>query len=79
MNQPSSSNVVWHQSQVTVQNHEDLLGQQPRTLWFIELIASRKSTPAYAMERTLIDDGRACYALASDNVKHGYNQLPAHR
>lgn len=74
MNQTSSSNVVWHQSQVTVQNREDLLGQQSRTLWFTGLSASGKSTLAYAMERALIDQGRACYVLDGDNVRHGLNK-----
>lgn len=74
MDQPLSSNIVWQKSQVSTQDREDLLGQQPKTLWFTGLSASGKSTLAYAMERALIDEGRACYVLDGDNVRHGLNK-----
>ena len=74
MNQPINSNIVWHTSQVATQDREDLLGQQPKTLWFTGLSASGKSTLAYAVERALIDEGRACYVLDGDNVRHGLNK-----
>lgn len=73
MNSPAS-NIVWHKSQVTACDREDLLGQQPKTLWFTGLSASGKSTLAYAVERALIDEGRACYVLDGDNVRHGLNK-----
>ncbi len=74
MNSPSSSNIVWHKSRVSTRDREDLLGQLPKTLWFTGLSASGKSTLAYAVERTLIDDGRACYVLDGDNVRHALNK-----
>jgi len=74
MNELSNSNIVWHTSQVTTQDREDLLGQRPKTLWFTGLSASGKSTLAYAVERALINEGRACYVLDGDNVRHGLNK-----
>lgn len=74
MTQLSSGNVVWHKSQVTADEREKLLGQRARTLWFTGLSASGKSTLAYAVERALIAEGRACYVLDGDNVRHGLNK-----
>lgn len=67
-------NIVWHQGQVSAAERAHLLGQQPQTLWFTGLSASGKSTLAYALERALIDSGRACYVLDGDNVRHGLNR-----
>ena len=65
--------VVWHRSNVTTGDRERLLGQRPLTLWLTGLSASGKSTLAFALERKLIDAGRACYVLDGDNVRHGLN------
>ena len=60
--------VVWHRSNVTTGDRERLLGQRPLTLWLTGLSASGKSTLAFALERKLIDAGRAFYVLDGDNV-----------
>lgn len=36
--------------------------------------AAGKSTLAYALELELIKQGRACYVLDGDNVRHGLNR-----
>lgn len=70
----SNKNIVWHGSHVAYNERAELLGQNPLTLWLTGLSASGKSTLAYALERALIDAGRACYVLDGDNVRHGLNR-----
>lgn len=74
MAQQSNPNIVWHGSHVELSERVRLLGQRPLTIWLTGLSASGKSTLAYALERALIDAGRACYVLDGDNVRHGLNR-----
>lgn len=74
MSNQINENVVWHGGQVSQAERSALHGQQPLTLWLTGLSASGKSTLAYALERALIDSGRACYVLDGDNVRHGLNR-----
>ena len=69
-----NQNVVWHGGQVTFAERTKLFNQQPLTIWLTGLSASGKSTLAFALERALIDAGRACYVLDGDNVRHGLNR-----
>lgn len=71
---PLTSNIVWFSGQVSHTERCKLLRQQPKTIWFTGLSASGKSTLAYALERRLVDMGRACYVLDGDNVRHGLNK-----
>lgn len=66
--------VVWHGGQVMRVEREALLGQRAVTIWLTGLSASGKSTLAFALERALTDQGRACYVLDGDNVRHGLNK-----
>lgn len=66
--------IVWHGGQVCRAERQKLLSQQPVTVWLTGLSASGKSTLAFALERELIDQGRACYVLDGDNVRHGLNR-----
>lgn len=70
----NSRKVVWHGGHVTSKDREMLLGQEPRTIWLTGLSAAGKSTLAFALEKVLIADGRACYVLDGDNVRHGLNK-----
>ena len=65
--------IVMHASHVSSTERAALLLQLPITIWLTGLSASGKSTLAYALERALIDAGRACYVLDGDNVRHGLN------
>lgn len=67
------NNVVWHGGHVTEDDRRRLLGQLPLTIWLTGLSASGKSTLAFALDRYLINTGRACYVLDGDNVRHGLN------
>lgn len=69
-----SRDVAWHGGQVGRKDRESLLDQTAMTIWLTGLSASGKSTLAFALERELIDQGRACYVLDGDNVRHGLNR-----
>lgn len=74
MNEKASQLVVWHGGQVSQADRYKLLNQQPVTIWLTGLSAAGKSTLAFALERTLVDSGLACYVLDGDNVRHGLNR-----
>ena len=67
-------NVVWQGGHVRRSEREDMFAQSAMTLWLTGLSAAGKSTLAFALERHLIDSGRACYVLDGDNVRHGLNR-----
>lgn len=71
---PEKRIISWHDGQVTTQDRQKLLGQQPVTVWLTGLSGSGKSTLAFALEKRLIATGRACYVLDGDNVRHGLNR-----
>ncbi|MCY1538992.1 Adenylyl-sulfate kinase [compost metagenome] len=64
-------NLVWHSSQVTNNDREELLDQIPATVWLTGLSGSGKSTLAFALEKTLIERGKLAYTLDGDNIRHG--------
>jgi len=68
------SPVVWQDGQVSAKERSALLGQRPVTVWLTGLSGAGKSTLAFALERHLIANGRACYVLDGDNVRHGLNR-----
>lgn len=70
----SNQFVAWHGGQVSADERQALLGQVPITIWLTGLSAAGKSTLAFALERELIGQGRACYVLDGDNVRHGLNR-----
>lgn len=74
MNKNIPSLVVWHGSQVSQAERQNILNQKPITIWLTGLSAAGKSTLAFALERTLVAEGRACYVLDGDNVRHGLNK-----
>lgn len=63
--------VVWHDGQVTAAERAALLTQRPATVWLTGLSGAGKSTLAFALERRLVNEGRACFVLDGDNVRHG--------
>lgn len=68
-----ATNILWQNSQVSQQERQQLLGQKSLTVWLTGLSAAGKSTLAFALEKSLIQQGRACYVLDGDNVRHGLN------
>ena len=69
----TSDNVVWHAGDVTRADREARLGQKAGTVWFTGLSGSGKSTVAVEVERRLAAQGRLCYRLDGDNLRHGLN------
>jgi len=69
-----SSNIVWQDGHVSPSERQKLLNQLPMTIWLTGLSGSGKSTLAFLLERHLIAQGRICYVLDGDNVRHGLNR-----
>ena len=67
-------NLVWYNSSVSHSERQDHLGQRSVTLWLTGLSGAGKSTLATCLERVLFLEGRACYVLDGDNVRHGLNR-----
>src|SRR5690606_34489263 len=49
-------------------------GQTARIVWFTGLSGSGKSTGANLLEKRLTAEGKHCYILDGDNVRHGLNK-----
>ena len=71
---PVSQNIVKVGSLVGADDRRSLLGQKGSTVWLTGLSGSGKSTVAQQLEKALIDQGRLCYILDGDNVRHGLNR-----
>ncbi len=74
MTDQKSTNVHWHQGEVTREDRNQLLGQKGATLWFTGLSGSGKSTVAVALEKALFQRGKLTYRLDGDNVRLGINK-----
>ncbi|HDP95854.1 MAG TPA: adenylyl-sulfate kinase [Candidatus Aminicenantes bacterium] len=74
MTEQKATNVVWHEHTVKREEREQLLRQKGAVLWFTGLPSSGKSTIANALARRLHQEGRLCYVLDGDNVRHGLNK-----
>ncbi len=66
-----SSNVVWHQGEVSREDKEKRNGHQGAVLWFTGLSGSGKSTLSHAVEHKLFQMGAHTTVLDGDNVRHG--------
>ena len=71
---PKSENITRELSYVSQDDRQALLKQKPQTLWFTGLSGSGKSTIAKLLEKTLVDNGRICFLLDGDNIRHGLNK-----
>jgi len=63
--------VTWHPSAIERRARWSALNQRGCTVLLTGLPASGKSTIAVALERALLDEGRAAYVLDGDNIRHG--------
>jgi adenylylsulfate kinase len=71
--EPKSTNITWHHSDVSRDQRRKLLGHGAATVWFTGLSGSGKSTIAIAVERKLAEEGVTAYVLDGDNIRHGLN------
>ncbi len=66
-----SSNVVWHQAQVSREMREKQNAHRGAVLWFTGLSGAGKSTLAHAVEEKLHRMGCRTFVIDGDNVRHG--------
>ena len=69
-----STNITWHQADITREDRERQNGHRAVTLWFTGLSGSGKSTLAHAVENALFEQGCRTYVLDGDNIRHGLNR-----
>ena len=69
-----ATNITWHEGHVTREEREKLLKQKGCLIWFTGLSGSGKSSIAYTVEHALAEEGRLCYVLDGDNIRHGLNK-----
>ena len=74
MDSPKSQNITWHDSIISREDRQRLLGQKGVSLWFTGLSRSGKSTLATEVEKKLHERGYLTYILDGDNVRHGLNR-----
>ncbi len=69
----TSSNVVWHESEVPREERWQATGAHGATVWLTGLSGSGKSTVAGALTALLTARGVLTYTLDGDNLRHGLN------
>lgn len=69
-----ATNIHWQATGVDKAARALMKGQKPGVFWFTGLSGSGKSTIASLVERRLHAEGRHCYMLDGDNVRHGLNK-----
>jgi len=74
MSEQKSTNITWHEHQVSKDEREELKGQRGAVLWFTGLSACGKSTVANTVDHLLASRGRHSYVLDGDNIRHGLNK-----
>jgi adenylyl-sulfate kinase len=72
--QAQRSNLFWHCADPELPCRQALFGQKPATVWLTGLSGAGKSTVACALEKMLLAEGRACYVLDGDNIRHHLNR-----
>lgn len=74
MAEQRSTNITWHDGNITREERWKQLESSGATIWFTGLSASGKSTIACALEQVLVQAGRSAYRLDGDNIRHGLNK-----
>ncbi|MGK9045384.1 adenylyl-sulfate kinase [Mammaliicoccus vitulinus] len=70
----ASTNITWHDSEVTKEQRQEKNGHKSVVIWFTGLSGSGKSTISVALEKALFDQQITSYRLDGDNIRHGLNQ-----
>src|SRR5690625_1337153 len=68
-----STNIVWHDSEVTKVQRQKLSVHKSVIIWFTGLSGSGKSTISVALEKELYERNIRSYRLDGDNIRHGLN------
>lgn len=69
-----STNIKWHNHNVSHEQRIEQKNQKPCVLWFTGLSGAGKSTLANAVDAELYKRDRHTYLLDGDNVRHGLNK-----
>lgn len=69
-----STNITWHDSEVTKEDRQHQNGHKSAVIWFTGLSGSGKSTISVALEKALFEKDKHSYRLDGDNVRHGLNK-----
>lgn len=69
-----STNIVWHNSEVSKLDRQKLNNHQSAILWFTGLSGSGKSTISVELEKQLHERNLRTYRLDGDNIRHGLNK-----
>lgn len=69
-----STNITWHEGDITRDDRERLNGHKAVVVWFTGLSGSGKSTLARAVEQRLFEKGGHAFVLDGDNIRHGLNK-----
>lgn len=70
----ASTNITWHDSEVTKAQRQERNGHKSVVIWFTGLSGSGKSTISVALEKVLFEQNITSYRLDGDNIRHGLNQ-----
>lgn len=68
-----STNITWHDSEVTKQQRQHRNNHKSAVVWFTGLSGSGKSTVSVALEKALFEHQVHTYRLDGDNIRHGLN------
>lgn len=70
----TQANISWHSGKVAPRFRQNLFGHKPVTIWLTGLSGAGKSTLAYELEKRLMNEGRPCFVLDGDNIRHCLNR-----
>ncbi|MFU1769994.1 adenylyl-sulfate kinase [Mammaliicoccus sciuri] len=70
----ASTNITWHDSEVTKAQRQERNGHKSVVIWFTGLSGSGKSTISVALEKALFEQNITSYRIDGDNIRHGLNQ-----
>jgi len=68
-----STNVTWHDTEITKQDREQRNGHKGIVIWMTGLSGCGKSTVATELQKELFGRGCRVFILDGDNVRHGLN------
>ncbi len=69
----TNKNIVWSNDGTNYDQRCKILNQKGMIIWFTGLSGSGKSAIAGELQNKLANEGRACYRLDGDNIRHGLN------
>ena len=69
----TSTNITWHDSEVTKAQRQQRNRHKSAVIWFTGLSGSGKSTVSAALEKALFEQQVQTYRLDGDNIRHGLN------